>query len=57
MMISISHPILYQIVCSDSPLDGCVSSQDDRPACFLAPWEYEGTVTKIFPDQKSLFER
>ena len=36
------HPIS---VCPDSALSGCVSSQDDRPACFLAPWEYEGVST------------
>jgi uncharacterized protein (DUF1499 family) len=28
--------------CPDGALSRCVSSQDDRPACFLAPWEYDG---------------
>ena len=28
--------------CPDDALVQCVSSQDDRPACFLAPWEFDG---------------
>jgi uncharacterized protein (DUF1499 family) len=31
--------------CPDAPFSGCVSSQDDRPICFLAPWSYDGTWT------------
>ena len=36
----------HSIVCPESPLAGCVSSQDDRPASFLAPWEYDGQHTQ-----------
>ena len=32
--------------CPDDALIQCVSSQDDRPACFLAPWEFDGDWTK-----------
>lgn len=28
--------------CPDDALSRCVSSQDDRPACFIAPWEFDG---------------
>ena len=31
--------------CPDDALVQCVSSQDDRPACFLAPWEFDGEWT------------
>ena len=31
--------------CPDDSLVQCVSSQDDRPACFLAPWEFDGEWT------------
>ena len=31
--------------CPDDALIQCVSSQDDRPACFLAPWEFDGEWT------------
>ena len=31
--------------CPDDALIQCVSSQDDRPACFLAPWEFDGDWT------------
>lgn len=28
--------------CPDGALSRCVSSQDDRPSCFVAPWEFDG---------------
>jgi len=34
------------VLCPDAPalLSSCVSSQDDRPAYFVAPWCYDGTT-------------
>ena len=29
-------------LCPSNLFAGCVSSQDDRPSFFMAPWEYDG---------------
>lgn len=34
-------------LCPPSPFSGCTSSQDDRPAFFLPPWEYDGSFDNI----------
>ena len=34
-------------LCPSNLFAGCVSSQDDRPSFFMAPWEYDGKFENI----------
>ena len=38
---------LFDVCPSESPLPVCVSSQDDRPAYFANPWEYDGSSYEV----------
>ena len=33
--------------CPKNNFDGCISSQDDEPSVFIAPWEYDGSFDAI----------
>lgn len=40
--LGVDNTGLFALCPEDLTFSGCISSQDDRPACFIAPWEFDG---------------
>jgi uncharacterized protein (DUF1499 family) len=40
--LGVDNSGMFRLCPEDPTFSGCISSQDDRPVCFIAPWEYEG---------------
>lgn len=41
-ILGVDRTGLFKLCPEDPTFSGCISSQDDRPVCFIAPWEFDG---------------